>query len=223
MSRRAYGHHRSGSARSQDDHKPLVKLTPGDIETITRRCSMGLPVRQRRALDHIDRALRGSDPRLAALYAIFDRLAQPDPIPRFEQLRSGLVARVAKLGAVLAAICAHLHIRVGVRRRAQVKTPSRVRPPSRVRTHSPVRTHSRVRTQSRARTRIRRGLWLRPRQRAVLLYPLAIALAIGSIVLAARSGPDRGCLPVRAVAAAKNVAKSSLCQQGTLSPVTYGH
>jgi hypothetical protein len=72
-------------------------------------------------------------------------------------------------------------------------------------------------------TRIRPRLRLRPRQRAILLYPLAIALAIGSIVLAARSGPDRGCLPVRAVAAAKNVAKSSLCQQGNLSPVTYGH
>jgi len=145
---------------------------------------MGLPVRQRRTLDHIDRALRGSDPRLAALYAIFGRLTREEPIPRFEQLRSGLLTRLALVGAVLAVIGSRLHIRI----------PFRFRPR------------------------------LRPRQRAILLYPLAIALAIGSIVLAARSGPDRSCLPVRAVAAAKNVAKSSLCQPpGSLSPVMFGH
>ena len=142
---------------------------------------MGLPVRQRRALDHIDRALRGSDPRLAALYAIFGRLVREEPIPRFEQLRSGLLTRLALLGVIFAAIASHLHIRFRFRPR------------------------------------------LRPRQRAILLYPLAIALAIGSIVLAARSGPDRSCLPVRAVAAAKNVAKSSLCHPpGSLSPVMFG-
>jgi hypothetical protein len=142
---------------------------------------MGLPAHQRRALDHIDCALRGSDPRLAALYAIFGRLTQDEPIPRFEQLRAGLLTRLALLGVILAAIGSRLHIRF--------------------------------------------RFWprLRPRQRAILLYPLAIALAVGSIVLAARSGPDRGCLPVRAVAAAKNVAKSSLCQPpGSLSPVMFG-
>jgi len=171
---------------------------------------MGLPARQRRALDHIDRALRGSDPRLAAIYAIFGRLVHEEPLPRFEQLRSGMLARLARLGMILAAICSHLHIRFGVRR-------------VRARTHSPARTHSRAMTQTRAGTRVRHRLWLRPRQRAILLYPLAIALAIGSIVLAARSGPDRSCLPVRAVAAAKHVAKSSLCQPGTLRPVMFGH
>jgi len=147
---------------------------------------MGLPARQRRALDHIDRALRGSDPRLAALYAIFGRLAQGEEMPRFEQLRSGLLARLAMLGAILAVIGSHLHIRV--RRRV----PARAR--------------------SGARSRVRPGhrLWLRPRQRAILLYPLAIALAIGSIVLAARSGPDRGCLPVRAVAAPR-MSPSPVC------------
>jgi hypothetical protein len=157
---------------------------------------MGLPARQRRVLDGIEHVLRGSDPRLAALYAIFDRLTREEPMPRFEQLRSGLLTRLALIGALLAAIASHLHIRVGVGRRVR----------------------------ARRRVRVPRMLRLRPRQRAVLLYPLAIALAIGSIVLAARSGPDRGCLPVRAVAAAKNVAKSSLCQPpGNLSPLMYGH
>ncbi|HYK68238.1 MAG TPA: hypothetical protein VEV45_09850 [Streptosporangiaceae bacterium] len=145
---------------------------------------MGLPARQRRALDHIDRVLRGSDPRLGALYAIFGRLTREEPMPRFEQLRSGLLTRLALLGVIFAAIGSHLRIR---RRR---------------------------------RLRLR----IRPRQRAILLYPLAIALTIGSIVLAARSGPDKGCLPVRAVAAAKNVAKTSLCRPpGSLSPVMFGH
>lgn len=143
---------------------------------------MGLPARQRRALDHIGRALQGSDPRLAALYSIFGRLAREEPMPRFEQLRSGLLTRLALFGMILATIGSHLHIRL-------------------------------------PRVRLR----LRPRQRAILLYPLAIAIAIGSIVLAARSGPDRGCLPVRAVAAAKNVARSSLCQPNTVNPLGYGH
>ena len=162
---------------------------------------MGLPARQRRALDHIDRALKGSDPRLAALYSIFGRLTQAEPMPRFEQLRSGLVTRLALLGAIVATIATHLHIRVRVRRRVRVGR----------------------RVQVRRQVRARRTLRLRPRQRVILLYPLAIALAIGSIVLAARSGSDRSCLPVRAVAAAKNVAKSSLCQPATVNPLGYGH
>jgi len=162
---------------------------------------MGLPVRQRRALDHIDRVLRGSEPRLVAMYSIFDRLTRGEPLPRFEQLRSSLLTRLALLGAILSVIASHLHIRVGARR--------------------PVRVGRRVQTKRRAR--VPGLLRLRPRQRAILLYPLAIALTIGSIVLAARSGPDRNCLPVRAVAAAKNVAKSSLCPPGTVSPVMYGH
>lgn len=156
---------------------------------------MGLPARQRRVLDHIDRALRGSDPRLAALYAIFGRLTREEPIPRFEQLRSGVLTRLALIGAILAVIASHLHIRLRPRRRHRASCLQ----------HSP------------------RRLRFRPRQRAILLYPLAIALAIGSIVLAARSGPDKSCLPVRAVAAAKNVAKSSLCQPPRLSPVMFGH
>jgi hypothetical protein len=187
---------------------------------------MGLPVRQRRVLDHIDRALRGSDPRLAALYAIFGRLAQEEPIPRFEQLRSGLLAWLAGLGVILAAIARHLHIRLGRRRRARVRNRAAVRHRAGVRHRAEVRHRAGVRRPVGATrpARAKRMLRLRPRQRAILLYPLAIALAIGSIVLAARSSPDKGCLSVRAVAAAKHVARSSLCRPpGNLSPVMYGH
>jgi hypothetical protein len=136
---------------------------------------MGLPVRQRMVLDRMDRTLRGTDPRLAALYAIFGRLTRDEAMPRFEQLRHGLMARLGWLRRVLGVISRPLHIR------------------------------------------------FRRRQRIVLFYPLAIALAVGSIVLAVRSAPTRSCLPVRAAAAAKNVAKSSLCRPQDYSPLTYGH
>ncbi len=135
---------------------------------------MGLPVRQRVALDRMDRTLRGTEPRLAALYAIFGRLTRDEEMPRFEQLRHGVMARLGWLGRVLAAIARRLHVP------------------------------------------------FRRRQRIVLFYPLAIALTVGSIVLAVRSAPTRSCLPVRAAAAAKNVARSSLCRPQSYIPMTYG-
>jgi hypothetical protein len=136
---------------------------------------MGLPVRQRMVLDRMDRTLRGTEPRLTALYAIFGRLTRDEEMPRFEQLRHGLMAKLGWLRRVLAVIARPLHIR------------------------------------------------FRRRQRIVLFYPLAIALAVGSIVLAVRSGPTRSCLPVRAVAAARNVGRSNLCRQQRYAPLIYGH
>jgi hypothetical protein len=142
---------------------------------------MGLPVRQRIKLDHLDRTLRGTDPKLAALYAIFGRLTRDEEMPRFEQLRHGLAARLAWLRLVFAAIGRRLHIR-------------------------------------------------RRRQRIVLFYPLAIALTVGSIVLAVRSGPVKSCLPSRSAATAKNFTRSSLCRPTSytrpttyMSPINYGH
>lgn len=147
---------------------------------------MGLPVRQRTALDHIERGLQGSDPRLVALYAIFARLTNGEEMPRFEQLRHGVRTRFARLRRVVAAVAIRLRLVVGA-----------------------------------ITSRRRRRLW--PRQRILLFYPLAIALAVGSIVLAVRSGPSRSCLPTRAVAAAKNGARSNLCRPpGYVSPLTYG-
>jgi hypothetical protein len=136
---------------------------------------MGLPVRQRMVLDRMDRTLRGTDPRLAALYAIFCKLTRDEDMPRFEQLRHGLSAKLGWLRRTLAFIARPLHIR------------------------------------------------FRRRQRIVLFYPLAVALAVGSIVLAVRSSPTRSCLPVRAAAATKNIAKSSLCRPHYYIPLTYGH
>jgi hypothetical protein len=146
---------------------------------------MGLPVRQRMVLDHMDRTLQGTDPRLAALYAIFCRLARDEDMPRIEQLRHGLQARLAWLRLTLAAIAIRLHIR----------------------------------------RRPRPGRRLRPRQRIVLFYPLAIALAVGSIVLAVRSGPAKSCLPARTAVATKNVPRPGLCRPPSYtgySPLTYG-
>jgi hypothetical protein len=136
---------------------------------------MGLPVRQRMVLDRMDRTLQGTEPRLAALYAIFCKLTRDEEMPRFEQLRHGLSARLGWLRRALAFIIRPLH------------------------------------------TRFRR------RQRIVLFYPLAIALAVGSIVLAVRSSPTKSCLPVRAAAATKNAAKSSPCGPQDYVPLTYGH
>jgi hypothetical protein len=114
---------------------------------------MGLPARQRRVLGRIECALRGSDPRLAALYSIFARLTREEEMPRIEQLRHRAVV-------LLASARRHLRIR---------------------------RKHSLG--------------WLVPRQRAALLFPLALVLAVGSIVLAVKFGSGPACSPVTPLAA----------------------
>jgi hypothetical protein len=121
---------------------------------------MGLPVRQRRVLGRIEGALRGSDPKLAALYAIFARLTRDEEMPRVEQLRHSALLALARIRLILGAIRARLHIR------------------------------------------------LLPRQRAVLFFPLAVALAVTSIVFAARSSSG-ACTPVKSVAGTKSVANSA--------------
>lgn len=177
---------------------------------------MGLPVRQRKALDRIERVLRGSDPALAALYAIFGRLTRDEEIPRFEQLRHGARVWLASLRLALAA--------VGSRLLFWQRQPIRRRQPQRLRRQSAQRHRARQAQRRPAqRVRHRQGFRLGPRQRVIFFYPLAIALAVTSLVLAAKFNPGRACLPVRAVAAAKNVAKSNLCRpQANLSPVMFG-
>jgi hypothetical protein len=49
---------------------------------------MGLPVSQRKILERIEDSLRGSDPRLAALFSIFTRLTHDEDMPRIEQIRA---------------------------------------------------------------------------------------------------------------------------------------
>ena len=58
---------------------------------------MGLPVRQRRILERIECALRGSDPRLANLFSIFTRLTVDEDMPRIEQVRARVVLLAFRL------------------------------------------------------------------------------------------------------------------------------
>jgi hypothetical protein len=128
---------------------------------------MGLPARQRRALDRIECGLRGSDPRLAALYAIFHRLTRDEQMPRIEELRHRAVVAIAHLRFRLVSLL------------------------------------------------FRRKRRLVPRQRAAIFFPLALALAVTSIVFAARSGPGSRCTPVTPLAAgAKYISATKLCRTG---------
>ena len=65
---------------------------------------MGLPARQRRILERIESALRGSDPRLAALFSIFSRLNRDEEMPRIEQVRARVAVLAARLGYRVALI-----------------------------------------------------------------------------------------------------------------------
>jgi hypothetical protein len=122
---------------------------------------MGLPVRQRRVLERIEIALRASDPKLAALFAIFARLTRDEEMPRMEQMRHRALLMLAGLRLRLAGFRSRFHIR------------------------------------------------LMPRQRAVLFFPLAIALTVTSIVFAARSSSNM-CTPASSAAAAKSLPGKAL-------------
>jgi hypothetical protein len=71
---------------------------------------MSLAYRERRRLRNVDRALRRSDPSLAAMLAMFARLTEPDKPSRREQLRASwswawrLVLGLAA-GAAFAMVC----------------------------------------------------------------------------------------------------------------------
>jgi hypothetical protein len=139
---------------------------------------MGLPVRQRRVLERIECTLRGSDPKLAALYAIFARLNRDEEMPRIEQVLHGaraLLARTRRISATLLTPVTWLFFR------------------------------------------------LAPRQRAALLFPIAIAVAVTGIVFAARSGSGNNCVPVRSTAASTGAAKTSnVCRTGFEYMGNYG-
>jgi hypothetical protein len=64
---------------------------------------MGLPASQRRILERIEDSLRGSDPRLAALFAIFTRLTCDEEMPRIEQVRAKVAVLLAGVHRRLAA------------------------------------------------------------------------------------------------------------------------
>jgi hypothetical protein len=64
---------------------------------------MGLPASQRRILERIEHALRGSDPRLAALFSIFTRLTSDEEMPRIEQVRAKAAIFLHRIGYRLVA------------------------------------------------------------------------------------------------------------------------
>jgi hypothetical protein len=49
---------------------------------------MGLPRRQRRQLRRINAEISRSDPHLAGMLAVFARLAEDEPLPRWEEMRT---------------------------------------------------------------------------------------------------------------------------------------
>jgi glycerol uptake facilitator-like aquaporin len=134
---------------------------------------MGLPVRQRRVLEHIESSLQGSDPKLAAIYAIFARLNQGEEMPRVEQLRHTALVALIRIRLAMTALPAWLRIRII------------------------------------------------PRQPAILIFPLAIALTVAAIVFAARSSSGNSCTPARTIGAV-NVAKPKACKTYSMNRMYVG-
>jgi hypothetical protein len=79
---------------------------------------MGLPASQRRILERIEHALRGSDPRLAALFSIFTRLTCDEEMPHMEQVRTKVVMILIRIRYRLAAFARWF----GAPRRARLRT-----------------------------------------------------------------------------------------------------
>jgi hypothetical protein len=90
---------------------------------------MGLPVRQRRVLDQIESTLKGSDPKLDALYATFARLNRDEEMPRIEQLRHGALLALVRLRMIATAVGSRLpfpfrrRVRLDPRQRAALFFP----------------------------------------------------------------------------------------------------
>ncbi len=84
---------------------------------------MGLPVRQRRVLEHIESTLRGSDPKLAALYAMFARLNRDEEMPRIEQLRHSALVLLIRVRLGLGALPGRLRFRFIARQPAMLFFP----------------------------------------------------------------------------------------------------
>lgn len=84
---------------------------------------MGLPVRQRRILEQIECDLRGSDPPLMSLFAIFGRLTRDDQMPGVEQLQTRAELSRARRRGRLGAVGRRLHAMPVARQRAVLVVP----------------------------------------------------------------------------------------------------
>jgi hypothetical protein len=72
---------------------------------------VGLPARQEKVLESIESELQASDPKLAALYATFARLAADEELPRIEELRHRMGYLLARSLRFAAALFATLRFR----------------------------------------------------------------------------------------------------------------
>ena len=116
--------------RHQPGHAVIVTCLlclPGGVRGPDRGCSMGLPVRERRVLEHIESTLRGSDPKLAAIYAMFARLNQDEEMPRIEQLRHSVLVVLIRIRLALASMTSRLHFRIIPRQPCHLVLPARDR------------------------------------------------------------------------------------------------
>jgi hypothetical protein len=165
---------------------------------------VGLPARQRRVLEGIDSELRGSDPRLAAMFVIFGRLTCDEEMPRIEELRDRAAILLLRVRLVLSA--AGLRLR-GRRRDSYVRQAG-------------------VRQAGAQRTGTRR---LRGRIRMAVFFPIALMLMTLTVVLVARFGSPARCAAVSSVATAKPHPRGKLvskgvrlCRPPTMNPLPMG-
>jgi hypothetical protein len=138
---------------------------------------MGLPARQRRALEGMEDKLRGSDPKLAAMFLIFGRLTRDEDMPRIEELRHRAAMLALRIRLFLRAVGRRPGRRD--RRRAAAGTPRR---------------------RTAAAPRLGRARGWRP---MAVFFPIALVLMSASIFIAARFGGTPRCPAPSAVATAK--------------------
>jgi hypothetical protein len=162
---------------------------------------MGLPARQRRRLENIEHKLRNSDPRLAAMFAIFGRLTRDEDMPRIEELRHRVAMLALRMRMWLAAVWSRLTF---ARRRAGV----------------PVAVGSRADLRARRQAVGRPGGQSRRWRPMAVFFPLALVLMSLSIFVAAKFGGAPRCAPAPAVATAKLHPKGKPLAKGGASRST---
>jgi hypothetical protein len=172
---------------------------------------MGLPARQRRRLDDIEDKLRSSDPRLAAMFAIFGRLTRDEEMPRIEELAHRAAVLVLRTRLWLAAVAARLRFtrRPKASPRPASPRPAGPRPASpRPASPRPGRMRQGRARQSGPRPRRPAGRPVRGWRPMAVFFPLALVLMSLSIFVAARFGSAPRCVAATAVATAKLNPKS---------------
>jgi phage shock protein A len=58
--------------------------------------TMGLPLRERRKLRKIERAIARTEPRLTAMFSMFTCLNRVEAMPRLERVRNRVIGRAAR-------------------------------------------------------------------------------------------------------------------------------